>query len=156
MIDFINSVGNRTTHRGVYCAWVPLHNDGNAPLISIWIDSAMAAFEPGFGNDNIDLAGIADEAIAEEVEDWEKNSMRKQRAGERILRFQPSLRAVSQCICRVTPARWFKPSADRLPAQSRRPPTPARQESAVAGLNDIPSWSPELGPDPPPSSVWCR
>jgi hypothetical protein len=32
--------------RGLCRVWVPLHDDGKAPLISIWVDPAMGAFEP--------------------------------------------------------------------------------------------------------------
>ena len=31
--------------RGLYRVWVPLHDDGKAPLISIWIDPNLRAFE---------------------------------------------------------------------------------------------------------------
>jgi hypothetical protein len=31
--------------RGLYRVWVPLHDDAKAPLISIWIDPDLRAFE---------------------------------------------------------------------------------------------------------------
>ncbi len=37
---------NLIKRTGLYRVWVPLHDDGQAPLISIWIDPMMTAFEP--------------------------------------------------------------------------------------------------------------
>jgi hypothetical protein len=34
-----------TTRSNLCRVWVPLHNDGKAPLISIWIDPSLCAFE---------------------------------------------------------------------------------------------------------------
>jgi hypothetical protein len=46
-----NNVNNTTNvpkfneRRGLYRVWVPLHDDARAPLISIWIDPDLRAFE---------------------------------------------------------------------------------------------------------------
>jgi hypothetical protein len=32
------------TRSSLYHVWVPLHDDGKAPLVSIWIDPALTAF----------------------------------------------------------------------------------------------------------------
>lgn len=46
-----NNVNNTTNvpkfneRRRLHRVWVPLHDDGKAPLISIWIDPELRAFE---------------------------------------------------------------------------------------------------------------
>jgi hypothetical protein len=48
IISNINNTINLTKlneRRGLYRVWVPLHDDGKAPLISIWIDPAMTGIE---------------------------------------------------------------------------------------------------------------
>jgi hypothetical protein len=35
---------NSTRVSGLYCVWVPVHDDGGNRLVSIWIDRAMTAF----------------------------------------------------------------------------------------------------------------
>lgn len=37
---------NLVNRVGLYRVWVPMHDNGQAPLISIWIDPMMTAFEP--------------------------------------------------------------------------------------------------------------
>ncbi len=46
MRNCANNFEELIIHSGLYRVWVPLHDDGKAPLISIWMDSAMGAFEP--------------------------------------------------------------------------------------------------------------
>jgi len=46
MRNFANNFEKLIISRGLYRVWVPLHNDGKAPLISIWVDPSMGAFEP--------------------------------------------------------------------------------------------------------------
>ncbi len=46
MRNFANNFEELIIHSGLYRVWVPLHNDGKAPLISIWVDPSMGAFEP--------------------------------------------------------------------------------------------------------------
>jgi hypothetical protein len=46
MRNFANNFEELILRRGLYRVWVPLHDDGKAPLISIWVDPAMGAFEP--------------------------------------------------------------------------------------------------------------
>jgi len=45
MTNFTINGRDFTTHSGLYRVWVPLHNDGTPPLISIWIDPSIRAFE---------------------------------------------------------------------------------------------------------------
>lgn len=65
---------NRT---GLYRVWVPLHDDGLAPLISIWIDPMMTAFEPQACKEQVTIPGTGEEEIAEEIEDpiWTGSQM---------------------------------------------------------------------------------
>ena len=46
MANFVINSENFTTRSSLYQVWVSLHDDGRAPLVSIWIDPTMAAFEP--------------------------------------------------------------------------------------------------------------
>lgn len=62
MTNLINRVG-------LYRVWVPLRDDGRAPLISIWIDPMMTAFEPNAQKEPLAISGIGVEEIAEEFED---------------------------------------------------------------------------------------
>jgi hypothetical protein len=55
--------------RGLYRVWVPLHDDGKMPLISIWIDSTMTAIELCHRDESGELAAINDGAVSEEIED---------------------------------------------------------------------------------------
>ena len=43
MTKFINISANLTARPKLYRVWVPMYDDGRAPLISIWIDPTMAA-----------------------------------------------------------------------------------------------------------------
>jgi hypothetical protein len=65
---FSNNFGNSTTRLGLYRVWVPLHDDGTAPLISIWIDPTMTTFEQEQGHEEIAAAGVSESATAEEIE----------------------------------------------------------------------------------------
>jgi hypothetical protein len=67
MNNFTNNSAKFNDRKGLYCVWVPLHNDGKAPLISIWIDPTMAAFDPR--QNNGELAGISEATTSEEIED---------------------------------------------------------------------------------------
>lgn len=60
-----------TRRPGLYRVWVPLHNDGKAPLICIWIDPAMPAFERQLSHEGVGglSGGAGDGAIAEQIED---------------------------------------------------------------------------------------
>ncbi len=46
MRNFANNFEELIIHRGLYRVWASLHDDGKAPLISIWVDPAMGALEP--------------------------------------------------------------------------------------------------------------
>lgn len=54
-------------HTGLYRVWVPLHNDGQAPLISIWIDPKMSAFEVQAHEDQAAMSGIGEEEIEDAI-----------------------------------------------------------------------------------------
>lgn len=45
MTNITNFFENTNSHRGLYRVWVPLHDDGKAPLICVWIDPSMTGFE---------------------------------------------------------------------------------------------------------------
>ena len=57
---------NRT---GLYRVWVPLHEDGRAPVISIWIDPTMTPFQSQVHEEPVMLPGAAEEEISEEIDD---------------------------------------------------------------------------------------
>jgi hypothetical protein len=68
MFNFSNNLESFITHRGLYRVWVPMHDDGKAPLVSIWIDPGMKAFEPQKGEEHIALSGVkGDDSIPEEL-----------------------------------------------------------------------------------------
>jgi hypothetical protein len=46
MSDFTINWRDFTTRSSLYRVWVPLRDDGKSPLISIWIDSCLRAFDP--------------------------------------------------------------------------------------------------------------
>jgi hypothetical protein len=55
-----------STASGLYCAWIPANETPNAPLVCIWIDPRMTAFEsawgatqPGFDTTPLTLHGAA-------------------------------------------------------------------------------------------------
>lgn len=53
---------------GLYRIWVPLHDDGKAPLVSIWIDPKMTAFKSQAQEEPEVLSG-GDGEVTEEIED---------------------------------------------------------------------------------------
>jgi hypothetical protein len=68
MFNFSNNLESFITHRGLYRVWVSMHDDGKAPLVSIWIDPGMKAFEPQDGKEHITLSGVkGDDSIPEEL-----------------------------------------------------------------------------------------
>jgi hypothetical protein len=67
MANYISNSSKFNDRKGLYCVWVPAHNDGKAPLISIWIDPTMAPFDAS--QKSGELAGIAEGVIFEEIED---------------------------------------------------------------------------------------
>lgn len=54
---------------GLHCVWVSLHNDGKAPLISIWKRDQMGAFEAQNSQDGAVSSSVGDEGRAEEPEE---------------------------------------------------------------------------------------
>jgi hypothetical protein len=45
MSRFINQVLDRAARKGLYCVWIRAGESSTAPLLAIWIDPAMSAFE---------------------------------------------------------------------------------------------------------------
>lgn len=46
-----NCFENAAARRGLYRVWIRAHEGENAPLISVWIDPAMRAFEASAGTE---------------------------------------------------------------------------------------------------------
>jgi hypothetical protein len=69
-----NNSANLSVRPGLYRVWVPLHDDGKTPLISIWIDPAMKGFERDQHLQGLEDAGSCSangEARADEIdESW--------------------------------------------------------------------------------------
>jgi len=66
---FKNDSEGFTSRSGLYCVWVPLRDDGRAPLVSIWIDSSMTAFELQAQQDAIALPGANEAVMADDSDD---------------------------------------------------------------------------------------
>jgi hypothetical protein len=45
MRNFTNSHKNLEERQSLYCVWIAASEQPNAPLVSVWIDPAMRAFE---------------------------------------------------------------------------------------------------------------
>ena len=69
MTNFMEKLENFMTREGLYRVWVPMRDDGKAPLISIWIDPTMAAFERQQRHEDSSPSAVGDSSIAEEIED---------------------------------------------------------------------------------------
>jgi hypothetical protein len=69
MSNFTKNSESLIARRGLYRVWVPLRDDGKAPLVSIWIDSTMAAFEPQLQQTGIGFHETNQAVMADEVED---------------------------------------------------------------------------------------
>jgi hypothetical protein len=69
MMNFKRTFGDLTSSSGLYRVWVPLHDDGKAPLISIWIDPTMTTFETQVCQEADGVSGISEDAIVKETED---------------------------------------------------------------------------------------
>jgi hypothetical protein len=69
MNNFTNDYKKFAARPGLYRVWVPLHNDGKAPLISIWIDPTMRALERQLSHEGIGPSSVNDGEVAEEIED---------------------------------------------------------------------------------------
>ena len=69
MANFTNNFENRAARPGLHRVWMPLHDNGRAPLISIWIDPTMTAFEPQPHQESLESSVIGGTAIAGDVED---------------------------------------------------------------------------------------
>jgi hypothetical protein len=75
MRNLTNNCQNFATRPNLYRVWVPLHDDGRAPLVSIWIDPTMTAFErPRY--EDTEPCGVSGGVIADEIEDPKKRIAR--------------------------------------------------------------------------------
>jgi hypothetical protein len=45
MRNITQNLWNSTRDSGLYCVWVPVHDDGGDRLVAIWIDQALTAFK---------------------------------------------------------------------------------------------------------------
>lgn len=54
--DMTNNSKSLHERPRLYSVWAPLRDDGKQPLVCIWIDSTMAAFEVQSGLDNDERA----------------------------------------------------------------------------------------------------
>jgi hypothetical protein len=68
MTNFTNNSESCTARSGLYRVWVPLRDDGRVPLVSIWIDSTMAAFEVRPQQEDIGLPETKEGPTADECE----------------------------------------------------------------------------------------
>jgi hypothetical protein len=77
MSNFTINCRDFTARSSLYRVWVPLRDDGKAPLISIWIDPCLRAFDPcaewetlehGMGTNSVWVHG-ADSATLANSED---------------------------------------------------------------------------------------
>jgi len=67
MNNFTSNSAKFNDRKGLYCVWVPAHDNGKTPLISIWIDPTMTPFDAR--QQSGELAGISEGVISEEIED---------------------------------------------------------------------------------------
>jgi len=69
MANFVKNSENFTVRSGLYRVWVPLHDDGKLPLVAIWIDPTMSAFEPEPQQEAIALPDAKEAVMADESDD---------------------------------------------------------------------------------------
>jgi hypothetical protein len=67
MNNFTNNSAKFKDRKGLYCVWVPAHDNGKAPLISVWIDPTMTPFDAR--QQSGELTGITEATTSEEIED---------------------------------------------------------------------------------------
>jgi hypothetical protein len=63
MTNFISDAERFTARPGLYRVWVPLRDDGRVPLISIWIDPTMTAFERQQSSAEIGLPAVSAQSL---------------------------------------------------------------------------------------------
>lgn len=69
MMNFTSNSRNFPARTGLYRVWMPLRDDANTPLISIWIDARMTAFEPQHADESIPELEASEGLMTEEIED---------------------------------------------------------------------------------------
>jgi hypothetical protein len=69
MFNFTKKSASFTARTGLYRVWVPLRDGGRVPLVSIWIDSTMAASEPRPYQEGTWLPETNESVLADELED---------------------------------------------------------------------------------------
>jgi hypothetical protein len=55
---------------GLYRVWVPLREDAKGPLISIWIDPAVTAFEPDTRENPATVSSIDEKEIVDQSDEY--------------------------------------------------------------------------------------
>jgi hypothetical protein len=69
MANFVKNSENFTALSCLYRVWVPLHDGGKVPLVAIWIDPTMSAFEPQPQQEVIALPDAKEAVMADQLED---------------------------------------------------------------------------------------
>jgi hypothetical protein len=62
MLDFILNRKTAVPRPSLYCVWIRAHEGENAPLIQVWIDPSMTAFDSQAKVNEADLGAARAEA----------------------------------------------------------------------------------------------
>ncbi|HWZ57055.1 MAG TPA: hypothetical protein VNZ63_13355 [Verrucomicrobiae bacterium] len=65
MFDFKNYTENSATRPGIYCVWIPACPGKETPLIRVWIDPSMSAFESQAATPDRDAAAASRDEAAQ-------------------------------------------------------------------------------------------
>jgi hypothetical protein len=65
MFNAISNIENIVSRRGLYRVWIRAHEGQHAPLVSIWMDTAMTCFEPQGAKEACDSAGVSTVSAAD-------------------------------------------------------------------------------------------
>ena len=65
MCNTTENLRDSTTGSGLYCVWVPVHDEGGDGPVSIWIDRALTAFEAQMQAEHVEIAvtGLMQERV---------------------------------------------------------------------------------------------
>jgi hypothetical protein len=69
MTNFKGNFKGFTNRTGLYRVWIALREDGKGPLISIWIDPAMDAFQPDARENPAMVSSIDEKETAEQTDE---------------------------------------------------------------------------------------
>jgi hypothetical protein len=70
MTDLTGNFAGSVNRAGLYRVWVPLRDDGKGPLISIWMDPAVTAFERDARENPATVSSIREKEIAEQIDEY--------------------------------------------------------------------------------------